>query len=314
MLFLVAYQAVFTVLISIAAIALMANTDISENTLNDIIVITQDILIFFIPIVIYLAVTKSRLSDVVPHSRLSFTNILYIILLTALFAPVVSVISAITALFAPTDVNTEIVGIMDRLPFALSILAMAVMPAIFEELTFRGVLLSNYKCVGIAKAAVVTGFFFGLIHGNIYQIIYAIAAGAFFAAITAYTNSIYASMLSHFLFNGVQVAISEIVMSFGNVDEIINTAPSFQENLTVIVMYLFITVITLPLFVLVFRKFMERNRNNILDYRYSIEQNKLSTLSISLEEDEPKYKIADVYFIITVVVSAVMIIVSECLT
>lgn len=314
MLFLIVFQAVITIILSLAVLAAMKYTNLSEITLNNFIAVTQDIYIFLIPIGIYLIFTKSRLRDVVPHSRLSLKNILYIMALTLLFAPVISVISSVTALFAPADINKEIIGIMDSLPMAVSLFAMAFMPAVCEELTFRGILLSNYKSAGIAKAAILTGFLFGLIHGNLYQIIYAVAAGTFFAVIVAYTNSIFASMLSHFLFNGVQVLISELVLSMGNINTVLNTAPTLQENMTAIVADLFLTVITLPFLVLVFRKFMDCNKNNILDYRYSIEQNKLSTLNISIDGSEPVHKIADVYLVISVIVSVVITAVSAYLS
>ncbi len=310
MLFLIVFQAVITILMSFALLAVMRYTDIGASQLDCFMAVTQDIYIFIIPFAIYIIATKSSVKEVLPHNRLSLKNVLYIIVLTALFAPVVSVISSVTALFAPADVNKEIIDLMGSLPFALSVFAMAVMPAICEEIVFRGIMLSNYKCVGIAKAAVVSGFMFGLIHGNFYQIMYAIAAGVFFAVLVAYTNSIFASMLAHFLFNGVQVAVSELILSMGNNEALLNTSPTLSENLTVIVTDLFMTVVTMPFLILVFKKFMEYNRNNNLDYRYSIKQNELDTLSISLEENN-SHRIVDPYFIIVVTVSVIFALITE---
>ncbi len=308
MLFLIVFQAVFTIILSLVMLALLKY--FSEGALNNFLVITQDIFIFLIPIMIYLVFTKSSLGSVIPHSRLSPKNILYILVLTLLFAPVISVISSITALFAPTDVNNEILDILDSSPFIISFLSMAVMPAVFEEMTFRGVLLSNYKSAGIAKAAAVSALFFGLIHGNLYQIIYAVAAGIFFAVLVAYTNSIFASILSHLLFNGVQVIMTEVALNFADVSELMGNTPTLQENLTVIVMDLFITVITLPFLILLFRKFMEYNEHNALDYRYSIKEKTLDTLSINIDDSEDGRSVIDPYFIIAVIVCIVMAIVS----
>lgn len=314
MLFLIAFQAVFTVALSLAAIVLIKYFHMSEGSFNTFLVLTQDIFIFLIPIVIYLIFTKSSLGDVIPHSRLSGKNILYILVLTLLFTPVVSVISSITALFAPTDINNDILGILDSSPFIVSFISMAIMPAIFEELTFRGVLLSNYKNASIAKAAVVSGLFFGLIHGNLYQIIYAIAAGIFFAMLVAYTNSIFSSVLAHLLFNGVQVIMTEIALNFADISELISSTPTLQENLTVIVMDLFLTVITLPFLILLFKKFMEYNKHNALDYRYSIKEKTLDTLSINIDENESKNRIIDAYFVIAVIVSLVITAVTTLLS
>ncbi len=302
MLFLIVFQIVITIVLTLAVLSATQYTGIDENIISDIIAVTQDIYVFLIPLGIYLIVTKSSLGEVIPHNRLSVKNVIFVIVLTALFAPIVSVISSVTALFAPTDINNEIIDIMNSLPFLLSVFAMAVMPAICEEIIFRGVLLSNYKSAGIAKAAVISGFMFGLIHGNLYQMLYAIAAGVFFAELVAYTNSIFASMLAHFLFNGVQVAASELVLKMENAESILNASPTLSENMTVIVADLFIAVITMPFLILVFRKFMDYNKNNILDYKYSIKQNKLNTLSINLEENSDN-KITDVYFVISVIAS-----------
>ncbi len=306
--FLIIFQSALTVLLGFAVIFLDRYVYVDEKILDSYLIFVQDIFYFLVPVTIYFIFTKSRPGDVIPHNRLSAKNILFILALTLFFSPIVSAISSITALFAPTDVNNDILDILSTTPFIVSVISMAIMPAIFEELVFRGILLSNYKNTGLIKAAFASALFFGLIHGNVYQMIYAIAAGVFFAVLVAYTNSIFASVLSHFLFNGVQVVMTEIALNFSEAADMINNTPTLQENLTMIVMDIFLTVITLPFLILIFRKFTEYNKHNALDYRYSIKEKPLNALSINIEDGENK--ITDVYFVLSVIVSLMIIAVS----
>lgn len=88
----------------------------------------------------------------------------------------------------------------------LALLVIAVMPAIFEEALFRGVLLNTCEqSLGSIRTIFIVGFCFALFHGSPEQTVYQFLAGCAFAFIAVRSGSILPSVLMHFLNNGLLV-------------------------------------------------------------------------------------------------------------
>ncbi|MCL1904360.1 MAG: CPBP family intramembrane metalloprotease [Oscillospiraceae bacterium] len=82
--------------------------------------------------------------------------------------------------------------------------------AIFEEFFCRGIILNALKPYGNGFAIIISGFLFGIMHGNFQQFFYAFVLGIVFAYITLQTGSILASTILHASFN----SIAGIIMLF----------------------------------------------------------------------------------------------------
>jgi len=98
--------------------------------------------------------------------------------------------------------------------FIVSVILVGILPAIFEEFFFRGVVISgfreNYPQV---KTILVSALLFGFIHLNPYQFVTAFLIGIIMAWSLFKTNSILPAMYMHFFNNMTAV----IVMRFNNV-------------------------------------------------------------------------------------------------
>ena len=79
----------------------------------------------------------------------------------------------------------------------------AVLPAFAEEFAFRGVTLQLLRPYGEAFAVIGSAFAFGLMHGTVIQIPFALAGGLFFGYVAVRTGSIWPSVLLHFLNNAL---------------------------------------------------------------------------------------------------------------
>lgn len=90
---------------------------------------------------------------------------------------------------------------MDGFGFAGVMFVIAVFPAVFEELIFRGLLLKGLKGFGEPFAILVCGALFALYHQNPAQTVYQFCCGAAFAFVAIRSGSILPTMLSHFLNN-----------------------------------------------------------------------------------------------------------------
>lgn len=316
-LFLILFSTIASLVISIV----LANTGADIEKAQLVLIIIQDLIILLIPVLLYCLISHTSLLSIIPHERLSGKNILYIILLTILVSPLIVVVSAVTTMFYPADINTVILNYINKLPMPLCILALAVMPAVFEELAFRGVILSNYKSVGLLKAALVSGLFFGLFHMDFYQMGYAVIAGIFFSSIVRYTNSIYASMLSHFLINGVQVVYTKLVLIIINkfhifgensLNEIITQSSQASNSYAPIITGIFFTVVATPLLIMTFKKFMQHNKTHKLDYELSITQKKSEEFEINIDNiNNDQIKFVDIYFIAYFLIAIVLTILTK---
>lgn len=82
-----------------------------------------------------------------------------------------------------------------------SVIVLAVVPAVCEELMFRGFLLSSLKSTGKPAAVIITGLLFGIFHIDILRLLPAAIMGAAFAYIAFETESVILPMVFHFINN-----------------------------------------------------------------------------------------------------------------
>lgn len=90
-------------------------------------------------------------------------------------------------------------------------IALSIYAPIFEELLFRGALLSRTSRFGIIFSSIVVGLSFGVWHLNIQQFIYASVMGAVATFITIKTRSILPAMLLHLGLNFIASIQSAIL-------------------------------------------------------------------------------------------------------
>lgn len=128
----------------------------------------------------------------------------------------------------------------------------AVQPAVFEELLFRGAALHGYRSLGAKKALLMSALMFAMLHMNLQQALYAFLLGAIFAFMVQRTGSIFASMLPHFLINALNcVAATAQTPQQGVVEELSFTQELLSTGLQ--------CLIFLPFLALLMYLFLRRN-------------------------------------------------------
>lgn len=168
-------------------------------------------IIILIPTVAYLLLKEGKPLKQIQTRGLGIGNMLILVLLTYLIMPVVSFINAISMLFVENEVSTVAISLVDR-PIWITIILMAVLPAIVEELAFRGILFHAYRTVDVKMAMICSGLCFGMMHLNINQFLYAFVLGMFFVLLVEATGSIYAPIIVHFVFNASNMVSSVVLM------------------------------------------------------------------------------------------------------
>ena len=87
----------------------------------------------------------------------------------------------------------------------MSFVTMAIIPAFVEEFLFRGLIQSNLRPYGRGVAIIGSAVLFGAMHQNIQQVFYATVAGLVLGYLYEITDSIWCSILLHFMNNSFSV-------------------------------------------------------------------------------------------------------------
>ncbi|MDE6181934.1 MAG: CPBP family intramembrane metalloprotease, partial [Eubacteriales bacterium] len=170
------------------------------------------VIFFAIPVLIYAIIKKLPLNKILMLKPISLKNFFIIVFLSLFMQPFLQLISALTSLFAENEL-TDALNSFYQAPFWQVFLAVAIFPAILEEVIFRGVFSKEYEDCPFWFGVIFSGLFFGLMHLTITQLFYATIAGIILSILVKVTNSIWSSILAHFVLNGTQITISYFLVN-----------------------------------------------------------------------------------------------------
>lgn len=106
---------------------------------------------------------------------------------------------------APTVASSGAAGNYSITAFFLSVLTVAVLPAICEETTHRGLLLKGFSSLGIKMSIILSSLLFGLMHLNVNQFFYATVLGFIIALTAIISKNILPAIIIHFMNNFLSV-------------------------------------------------------------------------------------------------------------
>lgn len=193
------------------------------------------IILFLVPAVIYFVVTKKNVKETLRLNKLHIEDVGIILLISVLTYPLMSCAAMISSMFVQNDVGAYISSISST-PYIVMILLFGVMPAITEEVTLRGIVLSGYNNQSKVKASLVTGILFGIFHLDLHQLLYASVLGFVMAYLVRVTNSIFSSVILHFTVNSMSVTLQKITAlgssaATASADSVDLTALSLSEKM-----------------------------------------------------------------------------------
>ncbi len=96
---------------------------------------------------------------------------------------------------------------LDKTPLALTLLTIAVIPAVCEELLMRGAIARGLRGkLGVAGALAVSSVLFGLMHADMARMLPMVVFGVILGLVTLTSDSCLPAMLVHFLNNAIVLA------------------------------------------------------------------------------------------------------------
>lgn len=143
----------------------------------------------------------------------------------------------------------------------LNLVFTAILPAICEEVTHRGMLVDGLSKLGYKKAILFSSLLFGLTHLNIDQFFYASIIGALLGFITMSTGNLWPAIIIHFMNNALNVFVDyfhKTSIAFKNVyNNIFETIFGSNFFSSVSLLFLIISILLLLLSYLVLKLFKE---------------------------------------------------------
>lgn len=102
--------------------------------------------------------------------------------------------------------SEKIMSWLNGTPILTIVLLLAVIPAICEELIFRGYALSGVRSgMGRWGAILIIGIAFGVYHQSVHRLVTTVALGMLFAALVLQSRSVWTSMLAHVMHNSILI-------------------------------------------------------------------------------------------------------------
>lgn len=163
-----------------------------------------------------------------------------VVLMAGTGSVVLLLANLLTSLFPDSSqgVNAEFETILEGIPFWGAVIMIALLPAICEELMFRGYLLTAFQGkMSVVKAGLVVSVLFGFSHMSLIRFLPTMLLGMALALAAYKSGSLVVSGLMHFMNNSV----SMFILYYGDKLEFADEA-----TLPMIVAMLFVGVVCVP--------------------------------------------------------------------
>ncbi len=222
-------------------------------------------IILLLPSILYMAFMRDDTVSDCGVAKISPLTTFFTVLFAFCIIPLVSFINMISSLFVENGVSETLTRTVESNSLIVNLLLIALLPAVVEEIIFRGLIFNGYKKRNPFKAALLSAFLFGLIHMNINQFSYAFVIGILFALLTYVTGSVIPSIIAHFIVNGTSVVLSHLLVKLQKTDVAVNQATEMivDENAIHVALFLMMAVMALAglaLAVLLFYGICRKNR------------------------------------------------------
>lgn len=170
----------------------------------------------FIALPVFLSVKRvSGMWEALRPNPISFSSALFISLLAILGVFFVNDITILWAIpLQKLGLNplaaASLPAAQNARELVLSVICIAIIPAICEELLFRGTIFPAFEGEGTKRAMRVTALLFMLIHGSLAGMPTQIILGLVLAMLVFWTDSIYAGVIYHTVHNASAVVLDYI--------------------------------------------------------------------------------------------------------
>lgn len=200
----------------------------SEPAVEQVIQIGMSLFCFTIPAVVVFKAFRYRISDLVSFKKtekgLGIPLYFFGVAFCAFANIASSYMNRILSNFGIDVSLSERVLPRGIFGFMLTFISMAIVPALVEEFTCRGIIMGALKKYGEGFAIITSSVVFGLMHGNFEQMPFAFLVGMVLGFVTIKTGSLRIAIAVHFTNNFISVIFNYFLKNASlNVQNVIYT-------------------------------------------------------------------------------------------
>lgn len=237
----------------------------------------------------------------------SLKTVVFSFLIILCSYPIVALLNLVSMFFVENAVAGTAAGLYQH-GFLISMLVMALCPAIGEEFLMRGVVYRGYRKKSPVLAWILSAVIFGLLHMNFNQMPYAIYLGLLMVLMMEASDSIVTPMLMHFFMNGISTlsgffsedVVEDMSGAAYNVESVLGTGAEMRIALASVG---FLAVIMLPLVILLIKATFRVNGRKFSD---AFKKDAPAFQRYALPEVDETENILDPWLVIAILVMVVI--------
>ena len=142
------------------------------------------------PGAIWIFAGKRNYVQTVRLKKIHGSTVVLLVLFDIAIMPVMGLINAVSMLFVENTTTSSMAEVVTGHSFFVSMVLIALLPAIFEESVYRGLFYNEYRKVAPLGGIFLSAFLFGIMHANWNQFSYAFVMGMIFCLVIEATDSI----------------------------------------------------------------------------------------------------------------------------
>lgn len=131
-------------------------------------------------------------------------------------------VCALISYFSGLDMSMELQDVMFSQPAGMTFLFSVILAPILEELVFRKLLIDRAIVFGDKTAILLSGFLFGIFHGNFHQLFYAFGLGCILAYVYVRTGNVKYTISFHMAVNFLGGFLPTVIYKAMDLDMIMN--------------------------------------------------------------------------------------------
>lgn len=287
---------VFLATSMISVLGIFINSFVYGFTHNYASIMILSQLIIALPSASYLIMNKINVLKAIRFNPINIGNVILLILFSYLITPLMGFINLLSTRVVSNGTEQIMSEITTSNSLLTSLILIAFVPCIMEEVVYRGIFYNEYRKLNVVKGIFLSGFLFGVIHGNFNQFSYAFVMGIVFALLIEATDSILSTMIVHFFINGTSVfgmyllpklyKIMESIYGEEYSETAANVTSNYEIDLSLMVSYGIYAAVATGLAFIVFRTIAKRSGR--WEYIKNIFKSKQETSGVLQEEYEYK--------------------------
>ncbi|MBZ4644855.1 MAG: amino terminal protease family [Clostridia bacterium] len=196
---------------------LISQNEPQENDLMNYLLIFTQIFAVFLPALLYLKFKEVDIPKVIRLKPLSLLHIIlaFIIGLSGQFIAQMLNLPVLYLLSLLGEIPPPPIPIPHTFSeLIISLLVVALAPAVSEEVMVRGIIMRAYEIRGTRAGLIISALLFGFMHGDIKNLLGPIFFGVIFGYLVIRTGSLFAGMIAHFTNNAFAMLLAYLEENF----------------------------------------------------------------------------------------------------